>query len=293
MLINTCKFTTFVLAGLYLATSAMAVSSDPNTLLSSLIKEHEAQKGVFAIPPKGPSIDRYFSKELAALSRKDVAVATKSGDLGAIDFDILFDTQDPQIKNLTISKAAIGGVLKHEGDEPIEGLATIEMTYQDNGKASRTGFQFGLNDAKQWVIDDIHYNDGSSLKSVLESAYPAKSSGAKASGSTKGPTVIETYVAHLGERDHVSSAGASLTTAAAILRQDRANFHKFNKKDAPDGNDQFLASAENRELLETLLAKGEIDQATEKAIINGTPTVVVTLEASGKTGEEYLTVMPN
>lgn len=154
------------------ATVETVRAQDPNAIIANLMREHKAQKGVFAIPSNEASVNRYFSKELAALINKDVAAVKKTGDIGAIDFDILYFSQDPQIKDLKISKAAIGGVSKRVDDEPIAGLATIEVTYKDNGQASRTGFQFGQNDAKEWKIDDIHYNDGSSLKSLLESAYP-------------------------------------------------------------------------------------------------------------------------
>ena len=58
------------------------------------------------------------------------------------------------------------------------------------------------------------------------------------------------YQARLSEQDHVSSRGVKLTTVAAILRQDRANYHKFNKRDFDDQHDPFFASAGNRGLLE-------------------------------------------
>ncbi|MEO6054842.1 MAG: hypothetical protein ABIP97_12595 [Chthoniobacterales bacterium] len=166
---------TFVLAGMCLATSvawAAPAQEDPNALLRSFLKDHDAKKGVFAV--KRDQLDRFFNKELAALIRRDMAEVDKTGEIALIDFDIIYFSQDPMITDLKIDKAVIGGILKHKGDEPIEGLATIHMTYKDNGEESSTGFQFGLNAEKEWRIDDIHYQEGSSLKELLEGVYPAK-----------------------------------------------------------------------------------------------------------------------
>lgn len=282
------KITNLLLASVCFATMAMADAADPNAILSGLITEQETQKGVFAVPRNQASVNTYFTKDLATLIKKDDAQSAKTGELGAISFDMLYYSQDPQIKNLSIAKAVV-----HEGETPNSALATIEMTYKNNGEASKTRFQFQQTKAGGWQIEDIVYSDGSSLKSLLLEAFPSKTSQATEGGVTNGPELIQSYVAHLTERDHVSSAGATLTTAAEILRQDRANVHKFNKKDAADEVDRFFTSADNRQLLGVLLAKGDMEKATESAIINGNPSVVVTLNASGKTGEEYLTVALN
>ena len=48
------------------------------------------------------------------------------------------------------------------------------------------------------------------------------------------------YVARLGSNDHFNSSGKRLTSVAAIIRQDRANFHKLGLRDIEDQNDFFL-----------------------------------------------------
>ena len=53
--------------------------------------------------------------------------------------------------------------------------------------------------------------------------------------------LLESYVALLSERDHFNSSGQRLTTAAAIIRQDRANFHRFGLRDPGDEDDTFFA----------------------------------------------------
>lgn len=67
------------------------------------------------------------------------------------------------------------------------------------------------------------------------------------------PSLIEaasivSYHARLSEQDHRDSAGRRLTSVAAILSQDRANYHRFHKRDPNDQGDSFFNSAQHREL---------------------------------------------
>jgi hypothetical protein len=56
--------------------------------------------------------------------------------------------------------------------------------------------------------------------------------------------ILCSYIARISEQDKYNSAGDSLVSdqkpllavAAAIIRQDRANYHEFNK---PDDEDQW------------------------------------------------------
>lgn len=102
--------------------------------------------------------------------------------------------------------------------------------------------------------------------------------------------LLETYTARLSSQDHFSSTGVRLTTAAAIIRQDRANYHKFSKADAEDDGDSFFASAANREALEKMLERGRSNRAVLRAIVNGTPRVTVSIWR-GSGGGTYVTVL--
>src|SRR2546430_17195594 len=65
--------------------------------------------------------------------------------------------------------------------------------------------------------------------------------GALASASSgKAQQQVESYVAFLSEADHFNSSGDRLRTAAGIIRQDRANFHRFGRRDQADENDSFF-----------------------------------------------------
>src|SRR3984885_5074198 len=71
--------------------------------------------------------------------------------------------------------------------------------------------------------------------------------------------LIGSYVALLSEADHFNSNGQRLTSAAAIIRQDRANFHRFGIRDPEDQDDTFFADEGNRAALERMLENGKAD----------------------------------
>ena len=88
---------------------------------------------------------------------------------------------------------------------------------------------------------------------------------------------LDVYRARLGTQDHFNSKGKRLKSAAGIIRQDRANYHKFNKKDPEDQGDVFFAKRKNRALLEKMLQSGTLDKAARKAILSGVPLVEVSI----------------
>lgn len=103
-------------------------------------------------------------------------------------------------------------------------------------------------------------------------------------------TLSESYVTRLSTRDHFNSSGERLDSAAAIIRQDRANFHKFGKRDGEDEADSFFSSARNRELLEKLLERGSADKGAIRSIMTGTPLVRVQVFTNTRTGNSYIRV---
>ena len=90
---------------------------------------------------------------------------------------------------------------------------------------------------------------------------------------------IESYVARLSAKDHFNSNGQRLTSAAAIIRQDRANFYVYGIQDPEDEADSFFQSKENRALLEALLERGRSTPGAIAQIVNGTPLVRVEVYA--------------
>jgi len=109
-------------------------------------------------------------------------------------------------------------------------------------------------------------------------------------GNAGGDVLLESYSAVLSERDHLNSNGDRLDNAAAIIRQDRANFHKLGKRDPGDESDKFFASADNRDFLEQLLNRGHSKPATLRSIVNGTPTITVSIYRTAA-GANYINVL--
>ena len=91
--------------------------------------------------------------------------------------------------------------------------------------------------------------------------------------SAQAQQLIGSYVALLSEADHFNSSGQRLTSAAAIIRQDRANFHRFGIKDPQDEGDGFFADEANRAALEQMLERGRAEPGVIARIVNGTPLI--------------------
>jgi hypothetical protein len=101
------------------------------------------------------------------------------------------------------------------------------------------------------------------------------------------------YEARLSAQDHTSSDGSKLADVASILRQDRANYHKFKKRDSDDQSDAFFSSAKNRELIDSyfknVYSDNPMSAKDKQAILNGTPLVRVSL-VDGIKNEKFLSV---
>ena len=92
-----------------------------------------------------------------------------------------------------------------------------------------------------------------------------------------GEDIVAVYSARLSRHDHYASDGVPLESPAAVIRQDRANFHKFHRPDAEDEGDDFFDSAEHRALLERALERGHTPKAAYRAIMDGNPLITVTV----------------
>jgi hypothetical protein len=87
---------------------------------------------------------------------------------------------------------------------------------------------------------------------------------------------LGSYVARISSSDHFASDGYALDTAAQMVRQDRANFHKFGIRDPEDDSDPWFRSTSSRARFESMLNKsGAMSGATRNAIANGEPLVEV------------------
>lgn len=95
--------------------------------------------------------------------------------------------------------------------------------------------------------------------------------------SAVGEDIVAVYSARLSRQDHYASDGVPLESPAAVIRQDRANYHKFHRPDTEDDGDSFFDSAEHRALLERALERGHTPRTAYRAIMQGTPYITVTV----------------
>lgn len=97
-------------------------------------------------------------------------------------------------------------------------------------------------------------------------------------------TLLESYTAFLSWNDHYNSSGQRLTEPWQIIRQDRANYHRYGQADAQDQWDSFFGDFNNRARAEQMLASGTISPQARNAIVNGEVLIRVEILGQGGTG---------
>ncbi|MDO9525674.1 MAG: hypothetical protein Q7J57_09080 [Gemmobacter sp.] len=97
--------------------------------------------------------------------------------------------------------------------------------------------------------------------------------------------LIGAYVAYIGRDDLFSSKGVRLTEPWQVLRQDRANFHRFGISQPGDEWDPFFGDANNRAAMERMIRNGGIEPAARRLILNGGATVFVRIFGRHGTGD--------
>jgi hypothetical protein len=81
--------------------------------------------------------------------------------------------------------------------------------------------------------------------------------------------LIASYTAYIGHADLHNSNGQRLREPWQILRQDRANFHRFGIRQFADEYDPVFASMQSRAQMESLLRQGTITPEARRAILRG------------------------
>ncbi|MBN9547818.1 MAG: hypothetical protein J0H31_02765 [Alphaproteobacteria bacterium] len=95
-------------------------------------------------------------------------------------------------------------------------------------------------------------------------------------GSAQADDMLGSYTARISDRDHRASDGYPLSSAAQMVRQDRANWHKFHRRDSDDQGDPWFRSDGSRADLQRMLERGgAMSSATRRAIVNGEPLIEV------------------
>jgi hypothetical protein len=121
-------------------------------LVAELYREHDAARSPFFQTDSRARLDRYFEPSLADLIWKDVVES--KGEVGALDFDPLYDAQDIEPKNFTIHPAQVEG-------------ATVRVPVSFDSYGEKRELTYVLAPAAgAWKITDIRYADGRTLRDV-------------------------------------------------------------------------------------------------------------------------------
>ena len=86
---------------------------------------------------------------------------------------------------------------------------------------------------------------------------------------------IDTYYAKLADIDHYNSRGVRLHSVAAIIRQDRFNYHIRGIRQRADTWDPLFARKVNRARLESMIRNGSISWSARQSILYGNPVIKV------------------
>jgi len=125
----------------------------PKALVADLYRQHNLKRGPFFQTRSRARVNRYFTKRLADLIWKDARGS--KGEVGALDGDPLYNAQDMKIKRFSIDSPKYSN-----------GKADVSVSFENFGKKNKLVFQL-VKDRNGWRIDDIKYDDGTTLAGIL------------------------------------------------------------------------------------------------------------------------------
>ena len=133
--------------------AAISIAGDlsPKDLVAQLYQAHHSKHDPL---DETALLGRYFDPALLKLYLKDKDEA--KGEVGRLDGDPLYNAQDMEIKDFSVSAPEMAG-----------GEARVTVNFKNLGKPTRVVYMLSRT-ANSWKISDIRYDDGSSLKKILE-----------------------------------------------------------------------------------------------------------------------------
>jgi hypothetical protein len=125
--------------------------TSPETVVANL---YQAAKLKGVADMSKAQLRKYFDDELA-----DQIWKAAHGENG-LDFDLIYNAQDTQIKNFQIGKYSQGGRF----------WGWVSVSFSNFGERQKINFKLSnATGGAGWKIVDIHYKDGSTLMSILKS----------------------------------------------------------------------------------------------------------------------------
>lgn len=120
----------------------------------------------------------------------------------------------------------------------------------------------------------------------LFAALAIAAAGLGVSAPAQAQDLLESYGAYISWADVHNSKGVRLWEPWQILRQDRANFHKFGIRDDVDDWDSFFSSYNNRATMEQMIMRGYIDPVAAQQIVNGDALIRVSIWGYNGVGQK-------
>ncbi len=137
-----------------LCTAAIVAAADlsPKDVVAQFYRAHRSKHDPL---DKTDSLGRYFAPELLKLYLKDIKEA--NGEVGRVDSDPLYNAQETEISDFTISEAEQAGA-----------ETRVTVRFKNLGKPTRIVYVL-TRTPEGWRITDIRYDNGLSLKKILQS----------------------------------------------------------------------------------------------------------------------------
>ena len=165
----------------------------------------------------------------------------------------------------------------------IEGSGEILVGYTQGAYHDAKGLKYVISEAMEYQrLAGVAAAQCTGANSIAIDAGWAKSMEKKArfdlgelSVLSSDPDYIGTYTAIIGSQDHFNSRGGRLRSVADILQQDRANYHRYYRRNGGDSGDSFFTDKYRRSRMKSMLARGNISRRAVEAILYGNPTVKV------------------
>jgi hypothetical protein len=128
-----------------------AAEFSPKDLVAQLYQAHRSRHDPL---DETQVLGRYFDAALLKLYLKDKREA--KGEVGRLDGDPLYNAQDMEIRDFSVSAPETAG-----------GETRVTVHFKNLGQPTRVIYLLSRTD-DGWRISDIRYDDGSSLKKILQ-----------------------------------------------------------------------------------------------------------------------------
>jgi hypothetical protein len=219
--------------------------NSPDTLIKDLYKTHEKDAGKIINGKSRAMIDKFFDKNLADLIWKDLT--THKDEVGVIDFDLFYNTQDPDIKNLVV------GTPKITGDK-----ALVSVKFENSGRKENLVYSL-VQQKSSWKISDIDYGQGNTLLKYFKDAAQDTSKNESGDGNFEGTYQVgdtTCAVKPIKMAFEIKWAKGTGTMVFFFVGEDGNDF-KYSSEDKGNGIDSFIFDDESLTTGKFIRADGE------------------------------------